>query len=203
MNFKTLRYLNHIIEHHNIEFACTMLENYSIKYVEDFLKGKNNGENIPEFFGELAFLYSKSEIDDLNIKRFIDKMLDSTLSINTYIAVHISNFLEIVLFYKSELINFYIEKVQKYRSCSDEDNISLLSSAVILPVIKNGGSVEDILPHIVFPWRSYFILANYYIYYNQNTAALNYAIKALKTCPDKLKNEYCERKKLILKRIME
>lgn len=201
MNAYLERYFNHVMQYHCSEFASSILEKYILNYLNEIMSCRASGENIPEAFGNLAFLYSKKDISLNRVKNFIDIMLQRRIGINGYIAEHIGNFMEIVLYYKSELINFYLERINGMKDVLSADNSSILSSAAVLPAVKKDIYIGDILSNIQYPWRSYNLLASYYLYFNENIMALNYSIKAIKSCPPELKQQYIEKRQYILERI--
>lgn len=201
MNAYLERYFSHVMQYHRCEFASSILESYILNYLNEIISCRASGENIPEAFGNLAFLYSKDDISISRVRNFVDSMLQIRIGISGYIAEHIGNFMEIVLYYKSELINFYLERIDSMKDVLSADNSSILSSAAVLPAVKKDICIVDILSNIQYPWRSYNLLASYYLYFNDNIKALNYSIKAIKSCPPELKKQYIEKRQHILDRI--
>lgn len=177
------------------------LEDSTIKYIYEFIDGQNRGEDISHYFGELSFIYSKDEIQSINVEIFLMQILKTEIYLSKYFCNHIKNFMEIVLFYKPEIISSYLDMIRNIEYIEYEDNISIMESAVILPGYKNKIATDKILTQIMFPWRSYYELANCFLYYNKFLEALRYIFKAIATCPNELKNEYKKKSKYIINSI--
>lgn len=197
MNINVLKYLKHTAENEDINFSSSLLQNYILGALKEFYQGTNKGESLPSALGELAFLYSKESINTDRITEFIEDMLNLITDSSQYIIEHIANFMDIVLVHNPQIINFYLYKLKKNKKVKD-DNAAMLYSSVIYSALEHKVDLKDTFRHIEYPWRSYFKLANYYFYYKDNTSALNYIIKAVKTCPLELKCEYIKRRDYIV-----
>ena len=197
MNVNVLKYLKHAAECEDTNFSSSLLQNYILGSLKGFYEGKNKGESIPSALGELAFLYSKEDINTQRITEFIEDVFSILSNTNQYIIGHIANFMDIVLVHNPQIINFYLHKLKKNDKVKG-DSAAILYSSVIYSALEHKVDLRSTLSHIEYPWRSYFKLANYYLYYNDNTSALNYIIRAVKTCPVELKNEYTRKRDYII-----
>jgi len=197
MNVNVLRYLKHTAECEDTNFSSGLLQKYVLGVLKEFYDGKNKGESLPSALGELSFLYSKKDINTQRITEFIEEVFGMLSNSNRYIIEHIANFMDIVLVHNPQIINFYLYKLKETNNING-DNAALLYSSVIYSALEHKVNLIDTLKHMEYPWRSYFKLANYYLYYNDNTTALNYIIRAVKTCPLELKGEYTKKRDYII-----
>ena len=197
MNVNVSSYLKHAAEYEDTKFSSSYLQKYVIGVLEELNQGKNKGEGLCHALGELSFLYSKKDICTEHIMQFVKVVLNTLSNSNKYIIEHVATFMENILVYNPEMIHFYLVKVKENNKIND-DEAAMLYSSVIYSVLENKIDLKRILKHIEYPWRSYFRLANYCLYKNDNINALNYIIKAIKTCPVELKSEYIERRDYIV-----
>jgi len=197
MNVNVLKYLKRAAESEDTNFSSNLLQNYILRFLKEVHQGKNKGESLPSALGELAFLYSKEGMDTQRITEFIEELINMLSDSNQYIIEHIANFMDIVLVHNPQIIKFYLHKLKENHRING-DNAAMLYSSVIYSVLENKVDLGITLRNIEYPWRTYFKLANYYLYYNDNTSALNYIIRAVKTCPIELKNEYIRKRDCII-----
>lgn len=189
------------MNYYNLLVRERKLEETTIRYIYGFINEQNRGEDICHYFGELSFIYSKNEIQSINVETFLIQIFKTEIYLSKYFCNHFKNFMEIVLIYKPEIISFYLDMIRNIEFIREQDNISIMESAVILPCYKNKIGIDKILTEIMFPWRSYYELSNCFLYYNKFLEALRYILKAIASCPKELKNEYKRKSKNILNTI--
>lgn len=190
-----LKYLDHIIEYHDIDFACKILEEYTLSCV--YKNEIDINSNFIHALGNLSFIYSKKEINKRRAENFIKEIFNIISTENEYITTHLSNFFEHIMIFNPSLIYYYLNELNNI-FVKNEDNAAILYKAVILSSLKNKFNLNNVFSLIKYPWRSYFELSNYHLYYNNHYEALKYIDKAIKSCPVILKTQYTKRQKYIL-----
>ncbi|MCY6959123.1 hypothetical protein [Clostridium brassicae] len=200
---KVIKKLNQITNEYNNLVACDIIEKHTLYYIENYIKGDNDGKDLIVILGNLAFLYRKKEIQNKRIVEFIKKIFNICHYINEYLAKRISNFMEIILNKNKELIEFYIKEIENFKGRIDRDCVAILYKASILPSFKNKLPVDKLVEKFKYPWRSYYEISLYHYYYNDNINSLKYIFKALNTCPKKLINEYNSRKQYLKSKLIK
>lgn len=191
------KYIDHIVENYDNIFGCEILERYILEYIK-ISKKDNDASKLPKLLGELAVLYSDKSINKSNIKNFITKLIKDINHVNEFVITHIKNFFDIVIVNQPDLIFNYLDKINEELHDLSEDNISILSSAVVRGAMKLKLNINNLMLCIDYPWRSYCEISKYYWHFDNKDKALEYILKALKTCPQKLKDEYRFRRDSII-----
>ena len=119
---------------------------------------------------------------------------------NPYLAKHISNFYEIILTDYKELIYPYIQTINNNNKITPDD-MAMLYRAAIFPALKNKLQLAYLLIQIKYSYRSLGEIANYYNYYGDYGKAIYYIVKAIKTAPEELKEDYKKKRDYIIEKI--
>jgi hypothetical protein len=195
------KYIDHIMNCYDGEFAGSILENYILKCIKSNNNIEKNKKMLPKLFGELAFIYSDSKITKNRIKNFFKDLTEILPYSDPFIVEHVSNFADIVLVYKPELLFYYLDRINENYDDTNEDNLSILSRSVIRGAMRLKVNISTVFLCIKHPWRSYYALSSYYSYFNDNNSALDCIIKAVETCPDVLIDMFRKKRENILENI--
>lgn len=175
-----------------------ILSDEILKYIGDYYECRNSCEDLPQLMGRLALSYTKKAVPKEDIMNFLKQLARKIIVINCYWAERISNFMEIVMVHRMELMQEYVELVEDFKERADFDSMSILYRAVVIPCFRNRLDVNKVVRKFRYPWRSYELMACYNSYYNRNIQAIHCICKAVKTCPRELKEEYLEKKAHLL-----
>jgi len=194
------KHVDYIVNYKNKDFALKILEDYTLGYVTDYIHGKNNGAAISEVFGNLSYLTLSLEKDITYQTNFMHRLFLKADPMNPYLAKHISNFYEIILTDYKELIYPYIQTINNNNKITPDD-MAMLYRAAIFPALKNKLQLAYLLIQIKYSYRSLGEIANYYNYYGDYGKAIYYIVKAIKTAPEELKEDYKKKRDYIIEKI--
>lgn len=195
------KHLDYISDYKNKDFALKILENYTLGYVTDYIQGKNDGMAVAEVFGNLSYITLGLEKNITHQIDFMQKLFLKAHPMNSYLARHISNFYEIILTDYKELIYPYIQAINNNKSRITSDDMAMLYRAVIFPALNNNLQMTYLLLQVKYSYRCLREAANYYNYYGEYGKAIYYIVKAIKTAPEDLKEEYKKKRDNIIKKI--
>ncbi|MDV3426377.1 MAG: hypothetical protein LIR50_04185 [Bacillota bacterium] len=195
------KYVDYVTDFKNRDFALKILENYALGYVTDYIHGKNDGAAIAEVFGNLSYLTLSLEKDITYQTNFMGRLFLKADPMDPHLAKHISNFYEIILTDYKELIYPYIQIINNNKNRITPDDMAMLYRAAIFPALKNKLQLAYLLIQIKYSYRSLSEIANYYNYYGDYGKAIYYIIKAIKTAPEDLKEDYKKKRDNIIEKI--
>lgn len=195
------KYIDYIMSYYDGEFAGSILENYIIKCIKSNNDREKNKKLLPKLFGELAFIYSDSKITLNRVKNFFKELMEVLPYSDVLVVEHVSNFADIVLVCKPELLFYYLDRINENYDDINEDSLSILSKSVIRGAMKLKININTVFLFIKHPWRSYYALSNYYSYFNDGNSALEYISKAVATCPNTLVDVFRTKREKILENI--
>jgi len=134
-------------------------------------------------------------------RNFMYRLFLKADPINSNLAKHISNYYEIILTEYKEIILTYIEIINDYKDQISVDNMAVLYRGAIFPALKNKIQIAYLLTKIRYSYRCFREIANYYNYQNENGKAIYYLIKAIKTAPEELIEDYKKKRNDIIDKI--
>ncbi|WP_373899234.1 hypothetical protein ACER0A_002445 [Haloimpatiens sp. FM7315] len=190
--------MKHIIDFYEVNRASEIIENYTLKAVDNFIKGEESEENLACFLGNLSFLYSKEEVELVRIKKFVKNLSKVFPYSSVSLVNHISNFMEIILIYRKELTSFYLKILYDLKDYMEEDYSSILYRACALACFKNYINKDMIEKNIIFPWRYDYEMCCFNLTVSRHFEALSYINKAINICPPNLKKSYEEYKEKVI-----